>query len=142
MKAAVLTGVNQPLHWQEVPTPVPAEGEVLIQLKAAALNHRDVWIQKGQYAGLRFPCILGSDGSGVVVETGPKVDKSWIGREVVLNPGLFWGNNPAFPSKEFRILGLPDDGTFAEYIRFSVSHVYPKPTHLTFEEAAALPLGG
>jgi NADPH:quinone reductase-like Zn-dependent oxidoreductase len=142
MKASILKAVNQPMQWKEVPTPVPAEGEVLIRLKAAALNHRDVWIQKGQYAGLKFPCILGSDGAGIVVETGPKVDKSWIGREVVLNPGLFWGSNPAFPAREFRILGLPDDGTFAEYIRFPVSHVYPKPPHLSFEETAALPLGG
>ena len=142
MKATVLTGLNQPLQWQEVPTPVPDEGEVLILLKAAALNHRDVWIQKGQYAGLKFPCILGSDGAGVVVEAGPNVDKSWVSKEVILNAGLFWGRNPAFPSKEFRILGLPDDGTFAEYICFPVSHVYPKPPHLTFEEAAAIPLGG
>lgn len=142
MKASVLGGINQPLQWQEVPTPAPAEGEVLIRLKAAALNHRDVWIQKGQYAGLKFPCILGSDGAGTVVETGPNVDQSWIGKDVVLNPGLFWGSNPAFPAKEFRILGLPDDGTFAEYIRFPVSHTYPKPAHLRFAEAAALPLGG
>jgi NADPH:quinone reductase-like Zn-dependent oxidoreductase len=142
MQASVLRGIDQPLQWQQVPTPIPADGEVLIRLKAAALNHRDVWIQKGQYAGLKFPCILGSDGAGTVVETGPNVDTSWMGKEVVLNPGLFWGSNPAFPAKEFRILGLPDDGTFAEYIRFPVSHTYPKPAHLSFEEAAALPLGG
>ena len=142
MRASILKGIHLPLQWREVPTPIPAEGEVLIRLKAAALNHRDVWIQKGQYAGLKFPCILGSDGAGTVVETGPDVDKSWMGKEVVLNPGLFWGGNPAFPAKEFRILGLPYDGTFAEYIRFPVSHIYLKPAHLSFEETAAIPLGG
>ena len=141
MQAIVLEGINQPLRLREVPDPLPAAGEVLVELRAAALNHRDVWIQKGQYAGLRFPCILGSDGAGVVGEAGEGV-RSLIGQEVILNPGLFWGDDRRFPAKDFRILGLPDDGTFAQRIRISAAHVHPKPTHLSFEEAAALPLAG
>jgi zinc-binding alcohol dehydrogenase/oxidoreductase len=142
MKASVLEGINQPMRLQDVPKPTPAAGEVLVRLRAAALNHRDVWIQKGQYAGLKYPCIVGSDGAGVVADTGPGVDKSWIGKEVIINPGLFWGDHPAFPSKNFRILGLPDDGTFAEFIKIPCSQVYPKPAHLSFEAAAAIPLAG
>ncbi len=142
MKAAVLEGMNQPLVLKDAPTPSPGPGEVLVQLKAAALNHRDVWIQKGQYAGLNYPCIIGSDGVGIVTEVGPDADKALIGKEVIINPGLFWGDNPKFPSKQFRILGLPDDGTFAEYIKIPASHVYAKPAQLSFEEAAAIPLAG
>ncbi|MES2733315.1 MAG: zinc-binding dehydrogenase [Bacteroidota bacterium] len=142
MKASVLDGLQQPLVLKDVPTPTPAAGEALIQLKAAALNHRDVFIQQGQYPGLKFPCILGSDGAGIVTCVGKDVDESWLGREVIINPGLLWGNNPKYPSKSFRILGLPDDGTFAEYIRIPSSQLYAKPTHLSFEEAAAIPLAG
>ena len=127
MKAAVLEGINQPLVVKEVPTPTPATGQVLVHLQAAALNHRDVWIQQGQYAGLRYPCIVGSDGAGVVTAVGPEVDETWIGKQVIINPGLYWGDNPAFPSKQFRILGLPDDGTFAEYISIPASQAYPIP---------------
>ena len=67
--------------------PVPAPGEAVVELRAAALNHRDVWIKLGQYAGLRYPCIPGSDGAGVVASVGPGADPSWVGREVVINPG-------------------------------------------------------
>ncbi|MBC7923656.1 MAG: zinc-binding dehydrogenase [Ferruginibacter sp.] len=141
MQAIVLEGINHPLRLQEVPDPVPAAGEVLVGLRAAALNHRDVWIQKGQYAGLRFPCILGSDGAGVVTDAGEGA-RSLIGQEVILNPGLFWGDDSRFPARDFRILGLPDDGTFAQRIRIPASHAHPKPAHLGFEPAAALPLAG
>ena len=66
MKSAVLHGINEPYIFQEFDKPVPKEHEVLIKVKHAALNHRDVWIQKGQYAGLVFPIICGSDGCGTV----------------------------------------------------------------------------
>ena len=68
MKAVVLKDKNEPFTWTAVETPVCGPGEVLVNIKAAAFNHRDLWIQKGQYAGLRYPIILGSDGSGVVTE--------------------------------------------------------------------------
>jgi NADPH:quinone reductase-like Zn-dependent oxidoreductase len=143
MKALVLEGVKQPIQLKEVPVPQLGAGEVLVRVKAAALNHRDVWIQKGQYAGLKFPVTPGSDGAGLVAETGGGVDKSLIGQEVIINPGLFWGDNPKTHNrKTFKILGLPDDGTFAEYVKVPARYVYPKPAHLTFEQAAALPLGG
>jgi NADPH:quinone reductase-like Zn-dependent oxidoreductase len=143
MKALVLEGVNQPIQLKDVPVPQLAPREVRIRVKAAALNHRDVWIQKGQYAGLKFPVTPGSDGAGLVTETGEGVDRNLIGKEVIINAGLFWGDNPKTHNrKTFKILGLPDDGTFAEYVKVPASYVYPKPAHLTFEQAAALPLGG
>ncbi|MDB5191422.1 MAG: Zn-dependent alcohol dehydrogenase [Segetibacter sp.] len=142
MKANVLTGINQPFIWQEVTTPQPLKGEVLIKIQAAALNHRDLWIQKGQYAGLRFPIIVGSDGSGIVTQVGEGVDETWIGKEVIINPGMNWGDEPAFQSRSFKVLGLPDDGTFAEYVKVPVENVDIKPSFLSWDEAAAIPLAG
>jgi len=142
MQALVLNGINEPLQLQEVPTPTPGPGEVLVRLHAAALNHRDVWIQKGQYAGLKFPCILGSDGAGTVAELGEGADEALRDQRVLINPGMHWGDNPAAQAKDFQILGLPQDGTFAEYVCVPARYVHPLPTHLSFAQAAALPLGG
>jgi zinc-binding alcohol dehydrogenase/oxidoreductase len=126
----------------EVPDPVPAAGEALVGLKAAALNHRDVWIRLGQYAGLKFPCIPGSDGSGVVEAVGPGTDPSWVGREVVINPSFDWGPSEAAQGPGFTILGLPRDGTLAQRVTVPPGQLAPKPLHLGWEEAAALPLAG
>ena len=142
MQALVFEGINLPLQLREVPEPIPAAGEVLVQLKAAALNHRDVWIRKGQYAGIRFPTILGSDGAGIVAGVGAGAPKDLIGQEVIINPGMDWGANPKAQSKEFKILGLPDNGTFAEYVAVPAANVTAKPAHLTWEQSAALPLAG
>ncbi|GAB2453282.1 alcohol dehydrogenase [Hymenobacter qilianensis] len=142
MQVLQLDGINQPLVLQEVPTPMPAAGEVLVEIRAAAFNHRDVWIQKGQYGGLKFPCILGSDGSGVVVAVGEGVDESLLEKAVVINPGHNWGDNPKAQAKNFKILGLPDQGTFGEFLSVPAQYVRAMPAHLSFEQAAALPLGG
>ena len=142
MKAAIIQAVDQPIQITDVETPRPQAGEALVQLRAAALNHRDVWVQKGLYPGMRLPIIPGSDGAGVVVELGEGVRSSWLGRHVVINPALDWGDNPRFYGREFRILGMPDAGTFAEFIRIPTKYLYAKPEHLSFDEAAAIPLGG
>jgi NADPH:quinone reductase-like Zn-dependent oxidoreductase len=141
VKAAVLQGINE-LVVDTVPQPSARTGEVLVRLQAAALNHRDVWIKTGQYAGLHFPIIPGSDGAGTVTEVGPGVDESWLEREVIINPSFDWGHSEKAQEPRFTILGLPHDGTLAQYIRVPVVQVAPKPTHLTWEEAAALPLAG
>jgi NADPH:quinone reductase-like Zn-dependent oxidoreductase len=127
---------------REVPDPVPAAGEAVVDIRAAALNHRDVWIKLGQYAGLRFPCIPGSDGAGVVSAVGAGADPSWVGREVVINPGLDWGPSEAAQGPAFTILGLPRDGTIAERVSVPASQLCARPGHLGWEEAAALPLAG
>lgn len=143
MKAAVLKGIDEPLLIETVAAPVFGANEVLVKLKAASLNKRDWWIQKGQYAGLKFPIVLGSDGAGVVAEVGANVDKSLVGKEVVIYPGIHWGDNErGFTQETFSILGLPDDGCFAEYVKIGAQNIFPKPAHLSFEETAALPVAG
>jgi zinc-binding alcohol dehydrogenase/oxidoreductase len=142
MKAIVLTGLNEPLAIKEVDKPVLEAGEALVQIKAAALNRRDYWISIGKYAGIKYPTILGSDGAGVVAEVADDTDQNWIGKEVLINPGHEWGDNPEYQSKEFKILGLPEDGTLAEYVKVKTEYLHAKPSHLTFEQAAALPLAG
>jgi zinc-binding alcohol dehydrogenase/oxidoreductase len=142
MKAALLEAKGQAVRVQTVPDPEPRAGEVLVKVKAAALNHRDVWIQKGLYAGLKYPIILGSDGAGIVAKVGAEVDPSWVGKEVIINPGQAWGEEERAQAGSFNILGLPENGTLAEFVKVESQYVVPKPGHLSFEEAAALPLGG
>lgn len=142
MRAARLDAVHEPLRLQEVPLPEPGPGEVRVRLRAAALNHRDVWVQQGKYPGMRLPVTPGSDGAGTVEALGPDVDAAWLGRAVLINPGQDWGDDPRFYQKSFTILGMPHDGTFAECVVVRAGYLHDKPAHLSFAEAAALPLGG
>lgn len=142
MKAVVLKGINVPLVVEEVPQPEIGPEEALVQIKAASLNKRDWWIQQGKYAGLKFPIILGSDGSGIVTAVGASLPDAWIGQEVLLYPAENWGNSEHYQSKEFKILGMPENGCFASYVRVNGDMLFPKPAHLSFEEAAALPVAG
>jgi zinc-binding alcohol dehydrogenase/oxidoreductase len=142
MKAAQLVALKQPVVLNEVPAPTAGPGQAVVQLKAAALNHRDVWIQQGLYPGIALPVTPGSDGAGVVTSVGSDGDASWVGREVIINPALDWGSDPRAQGPKFRILGMPDAGTFAEQIVIAVAQLAPKPAHLSWEEAAALPLAG
>ncbi len=144
MKAILLREVGNPetLRLEEVPSPSPGPGEVLIRLAAAALNHRDVWIRTGRYAGIKLPVILGSDGAGEIVEVGGGVHGIRQGEPVVIYPAFNWGENDDAPGPDFKILGLPDNGTYAEFIAVPAAQVFPKPPALSFEEAAAVPLAG
>ena len=146
MKAMVLRELGGPekLSYEDVPEPKPGPGETIIRLHAAALNRRDVFVTQGQYPGAKpdaLPVILGSDGSGEVVARGEGAGGPDEGSEVVINPALYWGDDPRKPGKEYRILGLPDDGTFAQFVKVPAENVFPKPSHLSHEEAAAIPLG-
>lgn len=141
MRAVQLTGVNE-LAVTDVPEPSAAPGEAIVALRAAALNHRDVWIKGGLYAGLTWPCQPGSDGAGEVVAAGDGVDPAWLGREVIINPCFNWGDREDAQRPDFSILGLPRAGTLAEKIAVPVSQLQVRPAHLTWPEAAALPLGG
>lgn len=144
MKALVLNEVGGPenLSLQEVETPEPGPGEVRVTLKAAALNRRDVWITVGKYPQINTPSIGGSDGAGVIDAVGEGVDSSEIGKEVVVYPARDWGDDWRCGGPNFRVLGMPDQGTFAEYICAPASDVYAKPSHLNWAQAAALPLAG
>ena len=142
MKALVLTSVDGAIEFKETNDPFPTSGEVLIRLAAAALNRRDFWITRGGYPNIEAPCVLGSDGAGIVEKAGEGVDSSLVGKEVLINPSLQWGSDQLVQGPDFRILGMPDNGTFAEYISVPVQQITEKPSHLTPYEAAALPLAG
>ena len=115
----------------------PEPDEVLVQIRAAALNRRDYWITQGMYPGIEPPIVLGSDGAGVVEHTGSALGNYWQGREVIINPGIGWGDDPRVHAKDFTILGLPRDGTFATATRVPASQLHEKPQHLSWEQAAA-----
>lgn len=142
MKATVLLEVKKPVVVRESPDLVAAPGQAVVRLKAAALNHRDLWTQLGLYPNIKLPIILGSDGTGTVESVGDHADQAWVGREVIINPSLDWGDDPRAQGPKFRILGLPDNGTFAEQVAIPVTNLSPKPAHLSWEQAAALPLAG
>lgn len=131
MKALVLNALHQPLSFQEISLPEPVGDQVIVELRAAALNRRDFFITQGLYSNIKFPSVLGSDGAGI-----------WRGQRVVLYPALEWGDNPNFQGKNFRVLGMPDAGTFAEQICIPESNIFPMPLHLDWAQAAALPLAG
>jgi zinc-binding alcohol dehydrogenase/oxidoreductase len=125
-------GGPQNLHVEEIARPSPSNGEVLVRVHAAAFNRRDVFITQGLYPNIELPRTLGSDGAGVLDGKG----------EVVIDPMLGWGDNPHLWAANATILGMPHDGTFAQYVAVPKANVYPKPAHLSMEEAAAIPLAG
>lgn len=133
-------GAPEGLRLAERPDPEPGEGEVRVDLVAAALNRRDYWIRVGGRVDL--PVVLGSDGAGVVGAVGPGVTDVQVGDEVVINPSLDWGGSEEASGPGFRILGVPDQGTYAESVVVASHQVRPRPRRLSWLEAAALPLAG
>ena len=143
MKALVLTSKEDGVVYHaDYATPTAQAGEVRIKVLAAALNHRDVWIMQGQYAGIKYPTILGSDGVGIVDSVGEGVSAYWLNKTVIINPNNQWGDNQRHQTKQYHILGLPKDGTLAEFVTVDADKVRLAPAHLTIEQAAALPLAG
>lgn len=142
MRAVQLQEFGDPagLRAVELPDPEPGPGEVRVDLVAAALNRRDLWIRTGGKVDL--PAVLGSDGAGVVSAVGEGVDGVAVGDEVVINPSLDWGDGEDAGGPDFRILGVPDQGTYAERIVVDADQVRPRPRNLSWVEAAALPLAG
>ncbi len=140
MKALVLKQEN--FGVEEVQTPELQEGQALVKIHYAALNHRDHWIRVGQYAKIQLPAILGSDGCGLVEKVHPGTDASWVGKQVVINPNINWGPNPKHQQKDYQILGMPAQGTLSEYIAVHIDRLHEKPEYLSDEQAAAFPLAG
>ena len=118
------------LRYEDVEDPVPGDGEVLIRLRAASLNHIDLWVRQG-LPSVPKPRTLGADGAGVVASLGPGADSFSEGDRVVINPGLDDGA---------RIVGEHMDGTHAQFVALPADNVYAIPNGLSFEEAAAFPL--
>jgi NADPH:quinone reductase-like Zn-dependent oxidoreductase len=143
MKAAVLNNVGEELLVCDVPDPVPGAGEAVVKVTAAALNRRDWWIREGKYPGLKFPITLGSDAVGVVSSVGSGVWGEWVGKRVIINPSLNWGENEEHQDPQrFEILGLPTNGTLAEYVKIPAENLCDGPNLLSDHEAAAIPLAG
>jgi zinc-binding alcohol dehydrogenase/oxidoreductase len=123
------------LRYEEAPDPVAGPGEVVVELKASAVNRRDLLVRSppGPAYQFKLPLIPGSDGAGIRRDTG---------EEVVVCPGLGWGPREDAAGPDWRILGGPDDGTYAELVKLPQENVFPKPARFSWEEAAAFPLGG
>ena len=116
-------GGPEVLRYEDAPDPEPGPGEVLVRLRAASLNHLDLWIRKG-LPSVPKPRILGADGAGVREDTGERV---------VINPGIEHGDR-------ITVVGEHMDGTHAELVAVPESNVYPLPDEIPFEQAAAFPL--
>jgi NADPH:quinone reductase-like Zn-dependent oxidoreductase len=125
-------GGPEVLRYEEAPDPVAGEGDVLVRLRAASLNHLDIWVRSG-LPSVPKPRILGADGAGVVEALGEGVSELEPGQRVVINPGIEHGD-------AIHVIGEHTQGTHAELAVVPATNVYPLADGLSFEEAAAFPL--
>jgi zinc-binding alcohol dehydrogenase/oxidoreductase len=134
MKAIVIheDGGPEVLRYEDVPDPEPAEGEVLVRMRVASLNHLDVWTRKG-LPSVPKPRILGADGAGVVEALGSGVDGLEPGQAVVINPGIEHDGT-------IHVIGEHTEGVHAELAAIPATNVYALRDGVSFEEAAAFPL--
>src|SRR6185295_746643 len=101
MKAAVLNQSHFEFELRDVALPVPAEDNVLVKIKAASLNHHELWSIRERSLASDSTIIPGSDGAGIITAVGSGIDQSLTGMEVIINPGLHWGNDPRRAGNEF-----------------------------------------
>jgi zinc-binding alcohol dehydrogenase/oxidoreductase len=125
-----------------VDDPAPGAGEILVKLARAAFNRRDVFISQGLYPGIVLPCIPGSDGVGTVAAHGAGARGPAIGTRVVIDPTLNWGDDERIWRRDAQVLGMPHQGTMAEYIAVPAGNVHAAPPSLSDDEAGAMPLAG
>lgn len=144
MRAVRLHEIGGPknLRVEDVAVPEPGPGDVLVRIAAAAFNRRDVYITQGLYPKIALPCILGADGAGTIAAVGAGVTGLAAGDDVIIDPTIGWGDDPHVWSAQTTILGMPLDGTFAQFVRVPSANVYRKPRALSLNEAAAIPLAG
>lgn len=146
MRAAVI-GTQQteaPVSVREVTQPRAVEDWAVVRLKRASLNRLDAMMLEGRTSEAPGT-IFGSDGAGVIHELGPEVPTASglaVGDEVIISPSLHWGPDERFPSDSYEILGSPTHGTHAEYVAVPAVNLHIKPAHLTWDEAASLPMAG
>ena len=107
MKAFVLNQESYDLEFKEVKKPEISKNMVLIKIKAAAINHHELWSLKERNLKSESQIIMGSDGSGIIEEVGPDVEKFKIGDEVIINPSINWESNNRVQSQDYEILGFP-----------------------------------
>src|ERR1700758_3772265 len=116
----------------EFPDPPARPGWTTVALRASALNWHDVLVRQGRY-GSPLPHVIGADGAGVRTDTG---------EEVIVLPSLNWGDREAAPGADWKPLGDPTRGTYAELVSVPADSLAPKPAGLSWAQAAALPLVG
>lgn len=137
-----LEKAGSPFQIRELQLPPLRPNDALIRVEAAALNHRDVWIQQGQYSRIEYPSVLGSDCCGVVEEVGLAANSHWVGKRIIVNPSLNWGANPRVQGNKYGILGMPSHGAFARHCIVPADRLSECPAHLDSIHAAATPLAG
>jgi NADPH:quinone reductase-like Zn-dependent oxidoreductase len=148
MRAAIFHehGGPEVVRIERIARPRPGPGEVLVQVRASAMNHLDLWVRRGIPIETTMPHIGGCDIAGVIAEVGDGVDASRVGERVVINPSLYCGRcRDCLRGEEsqcatFRIFGEHTDGGFTEFVAMEASHVYAIPDEMPFEEAAAIPI--
>ena len=140
-------GGPEKLTFADLPMPVIGTGEVLVRVKACALNHLDIWIRQGNPAyPIPLPHVSGSDIAGVVEQVGAQVEGVTVGAKVFVSPGLScWKCENCLAGRDnfcstFGIIGAKTHGGYAEYVKVPFRNVLPMPENLTFEQAAAFPL--
>lgn len=142
----ITTKVYYPLVLARRHIPVPGPNQLLIQLHAAALNHRDLFIRRHLYPGVAFDVPLFADGCGTVRGAGSKaLERQWMGKRVILAPGHGWAESKLGPEASYTVRGgtvNAPEGVLQEWIAVDSVEVEEAPGHLTAEEAAALPLTG
>jgi len=133
------------LTYEEIPDPQPRKDEVLVRIRACALNHLDVWVRKG-LPGVKLPHILGSDIAGEVVEAGEYLSGFKAGQRVLLSPMHYCGRCAKCVTglqnqcREFTVVGNGVDGGDCELIAAPATNVIPIPDSLDFNQAASVPL--
>ncbi|KAF8516950.1 hypothetical protein BU17DRAFT_76542 [Hysterangium stoloniferum] len=128
----------------QLPIPPLKDSEVLVRIEAAAYNHRDLWIRKGQYPSVTLGRVLGADGAGIVIASGMP-DDALVNRRVFLTPSRGWKNSPEAPERKFSVIGgvrEPPIGTFADFVVVGRDEIVETPCHLDDVHAAAWPLAG
>src|SRR5690625_5879486 len=120
-----------------MPEPKAKDGEVIVRLKVAGLNRRDLYIENR--VGVKDdPLILGSDGAGVIEDVGAGVTDWKVGDEVIINPSLGWDQNSAVPPEGYEILGMTDVGTLVEKIAFSGDQIEKRSSSFSWDDAGVL----
>ena len=130
-KGYILQQINVDLELGEFSLPTSEKEQCIVELMFSSINRRDYYISKGQYANIKTPVVLGSDGMG-----------TFNSQKVLINPSLNWTSNQEFQPKRYNILGMPTNGTFASHVSVPESVLHPTPQHLEDYECAAIPLAG
>ncbi|MEP6934253.1 MAG: zinc-binding dehydrogenase [Nitrospirota bacterium] len=149
MKAVLFRAHGGPvnLSYEDLPTPTIGSDEVLVRVKACALNHLDIWVREGNPAyPIPLPHVPGSDVAGIVAQIGAQVVSITVGQRVFVSPGIScWRCEQCLAGRDnmcrsYGLVGAMTHGGYAEYVKVPFRNVLPIPGNISFEQAAAFPL--